>query len=279
MKPNPKFQDMPLSFWATVKSVSQTCGYAKRGADRVKALSDKEIEKGFKKLGLNADSLKKKVKGEPLVDQLVAYFAYRAKILNEEVMPLLMNAGEAKALYEKTKKRLKPKCPLPMNKQKKEKKGPAYLTCLVNMLVEATVKGQPVEYDPKQLTTVTKDGVPLRTMSRRVDGAFPSPINPIAIWEIKEYYYTTTFGSRVADGVYETLLDGMEIEEMAESEGIQVLHYLILDAKFTWWDKGKSYLCRIVDMVNMGYVDEVIVGKEVVTRIPALARDWMNSLS
>ena len=32
----------------------------------------------------------------------------------------------------------------------------------------------------------------------------------MALWEIKEYYYTTTFGSRVADGVYETLLDGLE---------------------------------------------------------------------
>jgi hypothetical protein len=39
----------------------------------------------------------------------------------------------------------------------------------------------------------------------------PGTVNPIAIWEIKEYYYTTTFGSRVADGVYETLLDGMEL--------------------------------------------------------------------
>ena len=39
-------------------------------------------------------------------------------------------------------------------------------------------------------------------------------MNPIAVWELKEYYYTTTFGSRVADGIYETLLDGMELEDM-----------------------------------------------------------------
>lgn len=55
------------------------------------------------------------------------------------------------------------------------------------------------------------DGVPLWTLARRVEGAFPSPVNPVAVWEIKEYYYTTTFGSRVADGVYESLLDGMEL--------------------------------------------------------------------
>lgn len=53
-------------------------------------------------------------------------------------------------------------------------------------------------------------------MSRRFDGAFPSTINPILIWEIKEYYYTTTFGSRIADGVYETQLDGYEIKTIRE---------------------------------------------------------------
>ena len=38
--------------------------------------------------------------------------------------------------------------------------------------------------------------------SRRFDGAYPNIINPRIVWEIKEYYYATTFGSRVADGVY-----------------------------------------------------------------------------
>ena len=91
-----------------------------------------------------------------------------------------------------------------------------------------------------------------------MDGAFPSAVNPVAVWEIKEYYYTTTFGSRVADGVYETLLDGMELEELREHEGIDVRHYLMVDAYFTWWECGRSYLCRIVDMLRMGYVDEVL---------------------
>ncbi len=83
----------------------------------------------------------------------------------------------------------------------------------------------------------------------------------------------------MADGVYETLLDGMEIEELDTSENVQVLHYLFLDARYTWWDCGKSYLCRIVDMVQMGFVDEVLVGKEVIDRLPALVRSWIKSLS
>jgi hypothetical protein len=124
--------------------------------------------------------------------------------------------------------------------------------------------------------TVTRDGIPLRTLARRVDGAFPSTVNPIAVWEVKEYYYTTTFGSRVADGVYETLLDGMELEEIREHEGIDVKHYLFVDAHFTWWDCGKSYLCRIIDMLHMGYVDEVLFGHEVLERLPSLVKEWVG---
>lgn len=101
-----------------------------------------------------------------------------------------------------------------MNKQKGKKKAPAYLTGIINMLIENNSKGMPCDYDPRKLTTVTKNGVPLRTLARRVDGAFPNVVNPYAIWEIKEYYFTTTFGSRVADGVYETLLGGMELKEL-----------------------------------------------------------------
>lgn len=161
-----------------------------------------------------------------------------------------------------------------MNKQKGEKKGPAFLTGIVNMLFEANLSGAPCNYDPKGLTTVTHDAMPLRTLSRRVDGAFPSIVNPIAIWEIKEYYYTTTFGSRVADGVYETLLDGMELEELEEVSARKIYHVLFVDDCFTWWVKGRSYLCRLIDMLHMGYVDEVIVGREALTRIPEIAHQW-----
>ena len=118
----------------------------------------------------------------------------------------------------------------------------------------------------------------MRTLSRRVDGASPCAVNPIAVWEIKEYYYTTTFGSRVADGVYETLLDGMELEELRQSEKVDCRHYLMIDARFTWWDCGRSYLCRIVDMLHIGYVDEVLVGREVLDRLPALAKEWARLL-
>lgn len=187
-----------------------------------------------------------------------------------------MDVKRAKREYLALKKKLKPKCPLPKNKQKGKKKGPAYFTCIINMLIEANTDGLPCDYDPRELTTVTVNNAPLRTLARRVDGAFPAAVNPIAIWEIKEYYYTTTFGSRVADGVYETLLDGMELEELADQEGIDVKHLLMIDAHYTWWDCGKSYLCRMIDMLHMGYVDEVLFGSEVLDRLPTIARQWVD---
>ncbi len=96
------------------------------------------------------------------------------------------------------------------------------------------------------------------------------------MWEIKEYYYTTTFGSRVSGGVYETLLDGMEVEELHEHEHIDLKHYLIADAHFTWWECGKPYLCRMFDMLHMGYADEILFGREVVEEMPRIVSEWVE---
>jgi hypothetical protein len=187
-----------------------------------------------------------------------------------------MNVTKASKVFKQLYKNLQPSCPIPMNKQKGKMRTPAYLTGLVNMLIEENSNGLPCDYDPHQLTTATRDNLPVWTFARRVDGAFPSSVNPIAIWEIKEYYYTTSFGSRVADGIYETLLDGLEIEELREHENLDIKHYLMVDAHDTWWKQGKSYLCRIIDMLHMGYIDEVLFGYEVVERLPDIVAEWVE---
>ncbi|MCY3811514.1 MAG: hypothetical protein OXH15_06950 [Gammaproteobacteria bacterium] len=208
--------------------------------------------------------------------RLLSYLEYRANVLNLHVEPRLMNVDRARSVFSELRDSLSPRCPLPMNKQRGEKRGPAYLTCIVNMLIEAHSRGHPCDYDPRSLTKFTRNNAPLRTLARRVDGAFPSTINPVAVWEIKEYYYTTTFGSRVADGVYETLLDGMELAELSTTEGVRVRHYLIVDSHYTWWECGRSYLCRMVDMLHMGYVDEILFGYETVERLPGIVQDWIE---
>lgn len=279
MKADSRFLGQSRSFWANVRLLSQEIGYTVRGEGRILVPTLEQIVTALTNLGLNSAHFRQKNK-EPteLGRVLLAYFAHRADVLDNFVEPRLMDAGRAKEVFEDFRASFEPSCPLPMNKQKKEKRAPAYLTGLINMIVEAYSGSSACNYDPRQLTTVTRNGLPVRTLSRRVDGAFPAVTNPISVWEIKEYYYTTTFGSRVADGVYETLLDGMELDELREHEGIHVQHYLMIDSHFTWWKCGRSYLCRIMDMLHMGYLTEVLFGYEVVERLPQIVESWTEVL-
>ncbi len=277
MKPDRRFIGLGKDFWANVRLIGQQVGYTARKTSQVKVPAPEEIKAAYEGIGLTCSHLfddgnKPTAVGRLLLD----YFLLRAKTLNEYAEPRLMDAPAAKRLFEAMKKEYKPKCPLPMNKQSGKKKTPAFLTSIINMIVEANSAGASCDYDPRKLTTITADGRPLRTLARRIDGAFPSSINPVAVWEIKEYYYTTTFGSRVADGVYESLLDGMELEELLINEKIDIKHYLFVDSHFTWWDCGRSYLCRLLDLLHMGYADEILFGKEVIERLPALVKGWVE---
>lgn len=51
---------------------------------------------------------------------------------------------------------------------------------------------------------------------------------------------------------------------------------MTIDSKFTWWKLGRSYLCRIFDMMHMGLLNEAIFGKEVVDRIPIITKEWIQ---
>ena len=276
MKPDPRFAKQGKPFWACVRSLSQELGYTVRGQARIKVHTAAEMRQGFLDLSLNPEAIcGRDGKSTPLAKLLHEYFQFRADVLENIAAKKLMNVTQAKELFEKYSQEFQYSRSPPMNKQKGDKKAPAFLTALVNMHIEHHSNGADCDYDPRALTTVTKDGVPLRTLARRVDGAFPNAVNPVAIWEIKEYYYTTTFGSRVADGVYETLLDGLELEELRDSEDVDIKHYLIVDDHNTWWNMGRSYLCRIVDMLHMGYVDEVLFGSEVVDEMPRIVGEWI----
>lgn len=278
MKPDKRFLNQPKHFWANVRSVSQHIGYSDRGTGRIKVPSLEEIAAALDELGLKtAHVMDDHKRPTELGANLVAYFDHRATTLYDIARPHLMEVAKARKLFQVLKKKLKPKWDVPLNKQKGAKRAEAYFTGIINMLIEANSKGMHCDYSPRELTSVTVNGVPTRTLARWVDGAFPSTVNPIAVWEIKEYYYTTTFGSRIADGVYESLLDGMELEELREHEGIDVKHYLMVDAYDTWWNMGRSYLCRIVDMLHMGYVDEVLFGSEVLNRLPVLVKEWVRA--
>lgn len=185
-----------------------------------------------------------------------------------------MHREQVKQLFEDLRAEIKPPDELlPMNKQRGEKRHFAYLTCIVNMITWHILRERPgrpgFNWNPRGPLTFSRNGMPLRTLFRWMDGAYPGLNQPHAAWEIKEYYGTKTFGSRVADGVYETALDGYELNELRDV-GVEVEHYLFLDDRFTWWDCGKSYLCRIVDMMHIGLLDNAFVGREVVSEWPRI---------
>jgi hypothetical protein len=188
MKPDPRFQGQEKTFWAYVRSISQWVGYTDRSTQKIKVPTANELRACLVALQLAPDVVVSEDKTlTALGIKLRAYFEQRALVLNTEVEPALMHAAEAEALFKRLRKSLRSSLPIAMNKQKGKKKKPAYLTGMVGMLIESSRGRWPCDYDPRALTAFTQQGVPVRTLSRRVDGAFPAVINPVAIWEIKEY--------------------------------------------------------------------------------------------
>ena len=273
MKAFKEFENMNPAFWAFIKFISENLGYTEKKTNSVKSYSKKDIIDLLQISNIKADS--------QLIENAINYIEKRAKILNNDVQKNLMNAKTAEFEFKKLEKihtSEKFFCKLPMNKQKGDKKNIAFFTSIINIITEKTIreitKNTTIlgfDDDLKKLSYVLdEDHSIIGATSRRFDGAYPSNMDPQIIWEIKEYYYTTTFGSRIADGVYETQLDGFELKEIYKRTGIKIQHIFFIDAYDTWWIKGKSYLCRLIDAINSGVVDEVIFGKEVLYRWPEI---------
>lgn len=276
MKAFPQFSRMPEVFWASVKFVSQEIGYKDRRTNAVKVYSEQEITKLFElhRLSINTK----------LIRDIAYYSKLRAAALNDFAKSNLMDVSEAHNVFSKLYEIYSENgflCSIPMNKQKGDKKQTAYFTAIINILTEKTIREEGLfegtkgfDDDPRSLMYVIDDeGYIQGASSRRLDGAYPSLVNPQIMWEIKEYYYTTTFGSRVADAVYETQLDGYEMRDISERVGYPIKHVLFVDGYKTWWTDGKPYLCRIIDAVNAGLLDEVIIGREVLERWPEFIRE------
>ena len=270
-----QFQGMDASFWAFVKYSSENLGYTERGEGVVKKYPISEIKALCRERGINAS--------EDTIINAAQYSKMRADLLNRFAESMLMDAETASEEFrnwEMLHRVGNYYCKLPLNKQKGAMKQVAFFTAIINIIAEKTIReitgntrSLGFDDDPRGLAYVWDDnGRIIGASSRRFDGAYPSIESPKLVWEIKEYYYATTFGSRVADGVYETQLDGFEFKELYDRTGRKVYHVLFIDAYRTWWVQGKSYLCRLVDAMNSGVVDEVIVGREVLTRWPELLR-------
>lgn len=280
MQPNPMYLNQSDSFWAYTKLISEQVGYSKGGV--LKTYKKNKVLKKLEELNINITEKK--------LDKVLGYLNYRSDILNNTIQHYFMNAETAREAFRKLQEVHTAEClqcKLPFNKQKHEKKDYAYFTGIINIIAELTIRDYAKEHnlkygkdihfddDPRNLCYVQDHDTSelLGIMSRRFDGVYPSHRNPIAIWEIKEYYYTTTFGSRISDGIYETQLDGFEINQISDATDRDIKHIYFIDDYNTWWNMGKSYLCRIIDMMHVGLVDEVLFGREVLERWEPLLRE------
>lgn len=206
MRADQRFSSKPLLFFEAVRLVSAHFGYSTRRTarnkeSRVKTIAESKVASVLRELG---------VAQNPAVSakEVSQYIECRASMLNQTVKPALMDRDRARALYQSESAQKTPTIAPLMNKQKGEKRHESYLACLVQIQVEHLL-GTNFDNDPQKLAYLTDaNGMLSKCFARRFDGCVPSVRNPTIVWEIKEYYGTTTFGSRVADGVYETLLDG-----------------------------------------------------------------------
>ncbi len=65
----------------------------------------------------------------------------------------------------------------------------------------------------------------------------------------------------IADGVYETQLDGYELNQIYNMTGPKIHHVIFVDNYKVWWEMGKSYTVRLVDTLNVKINAECIIGK------------------
>lgn len=272
-----EFRDAKRSFWAFISFISEQLKYSRKG--QIRRYSKEEIEDLCVAKGVYYS--------DKLINDALKYTNMRADLLTNFVKTNLMTGEEARNEFNKLLPLYKEehfKCKLPLNKQKGEMKQTAYFTAIINILTEKTVRnitGNIDELgfndDPRELTYLydSKHSI-IGSSSRRFDGAYPGTNNPSIVWEIKEYYYNKSFGSRIADGVYETQLDGYEFRDIHRTYGREVYHVLFVDSYHTWWDLGKSYLCRLIDILNSGAVDEIIIGHEVLDRWPELLKQFIK---
>lgn len=75
----------------------------------------------------------------------------------------------------------------------------------------------------------------------------------------------------MSDAVYECHLVGLEIRMFESRSGIPIEHIVFVDGK-EQWNCRKSDLLRFIDLHQQGLIDHLIIGREVESDWPKLAK-------
>jgi hypothetical protein len=175
---------------------------------------------------------------------------------------LLRSEDEAKA-YCQMKFNELPKTTQTKNPEHHQSSKAMVLTA--TRLAEAACEelGVTIEPNPqRRCVWVAKEQ--LHVTARNLDGAIPGLVDPFLVWEIKEYWGTTSGGSKMSDAVYECALVGRELRDFEKRTKLHVDHAVLLDGKAQWTSR-KSDLLRFYDLFHQGLIDILIVGREIET--------------
>jgi len=219
----------------------------------VKALRDESAAKiGKVKLRLEADVSK----------LLIAYLEFRSTLWDARGK-MLRTEAEAVAFCVKALKE-SPKTTQTKNQDHHQSSKAMVLT--TTRLAEAVCKEYGFTIDPNpQTRCVWLVEHKLHVTARNLDGAIPALLDPILIWEIKEYWGATSGGSKMSDAVYECALVGRELRDFEKRTGLHFDHAVLLDGKEQWTSR-KSDLLRFCDLYYQGLVDALIIGREIETQ-------------
>jgi hypothetical protein len=270
---NDEFEGRGREFWSYVRLVSEQVGYQPRGDGLVKEYTTDDLQETVERTGINADPILGEF-SEPtteLGEDVLEYLNYRSEQV-EVALNRIRTNDEAIDEFEEYRGDFEMETEQ-LNKQGSSK--PLVFANSVNLVLEKET-GVDFNPNPRMLPTVLDSEKRLQmTLPKWPDGAFPTARNPLAIWEVKEFYSSTTFGSRIADAIYEIMLFNEELDTLHSETGSEVELYLMTDG-YEAWREGVSYICRIIDILNMGYIDAAIFGEEVFTQWPDIVDEWDN---
>jgi len=205
--------------------------------------------------------IKLKLEGD-VAAQLVGYLDFRRTLWNVGDK-LLRTEEEAKAYCKKKFNEL-PKTTQTKNPDHHQSSKAMVLA--TTRLAEAvcTEFGVAIESNP-QRRCVWVANEHLHVTARNLDGAISSLVDPFLVWEIKEYWGTTSGGSKMSDAVYECALVGRELRDFEKRTKLHVDHAVLLDGKAQWTSR-KSDLLRFYDLYYQGMIDLLVVGREIETK-------------
>ena len=199
-----------------------------------------------------------------LGQELIRYFCRRA----QQVSSLLDDLREEEEGLEEMES-----LGLIAKKHKPQSPGQSESPRIVQQTIEAISQrvaaesGMEVNTDPGGRCVMFVNDHLLVT-PRRMDGALPGLFNPVALWEIKEYWGRAG-GSKMSDVVYESELVGWALYRFNKAlpSAAQVHHYVIIDGKGRWKGDSRggrqSDLGRLVDLLNQGLISELLYGKNI----------------